>query len=132
MPVMIKLRGDLEMSIYFTLNGYISECFNTGLSVHPLFISFVKTNYPFIEIVTTNNGGYVGKLKNPEWQKKRLRIMERDGWACTECHSTKIPLNVHHIKYDKNKEPWEVPDEYLTTLCEECHSMKRRGIALDG
>jgi glutaredoxin len=65
---------------------------------------------------------YIEKLKDPRWQKKRLKIFERDDWQCTHCHSTEKTLHVHHIDYEKGLEPWEYKDEMLQTLCEECHT----------
>ena len=62
---------------------------------------------------------YGEKLQDPRWQKKRLKIMERDGWTCQGCGDKQRTLHVHHIKYDG--EPWEIEDQYLTTLCGECH-----------
>jgi hypothetical protein len=64
---------------------------------------------------------YYEKLRDPRWQKKRLEIMERDGFECTDCGSTTKPLNVHHGYYEKGKDPWEYPANSLTTLCEDCH-----------
>jgi hypothetical protein len=63
------------------------------------------------------------KFKDPEWQKLRLRIMERDKWECVNCHhSNGKMLNVHHLFYNDDFEfPWEYPDNLLVTLCEECH-----------
>lgn len=59
--------------------------------------------------------------KNPKWQKKRLQVLERDGWSCCACDDTESTLHVHHKKYDG--EPWEVPDDWLQTLCESCHEI---------
>ena len=64
---------------------------------------------------------YSGKLKDPRWQKRRLKTFERDNWCCQACGDAKTTLNVHHIKY--GNEPWDVPDDYLITLCEHCHSI---------
>jgi|688.fasta_scaffold02665_51 hypothetical protein len=63
---------------------------------------------------------YSYKLKHPNWQKKRLLIFERDNFTCQNCQSTDKQLQVHHILYSKN--PIETPDEYLITLCENCHT----------
>jgi hypothetical protein len=68
---------------------------------------------------------YSEKLKDPRWQKKRLQIFDRDVWTCQTCLCTAKTLCVHHIKYEPGKEPWDVPDEYLMTLCEECHELER-------
>jgi hypothetical protein len=68
---------------------------------------------------------YADKLKDPRWQKKRLKILERDNWACRGCNDTKNSLAVHHLKYFPDKDPWECPDRFLMTLCEECHRQER-------
>jgi len=47
--------------------------------------------------------------------------MERDNWTCKYCGTTEHTLHVHHFSY--SGEPWEAPDEKLTTLCEDCHWM---------
>jgi 5-methylcytosine-specific restriction endonuclease McrA len=64
---------------------------------------------------------YAQKLRDPRWQKKRLQIMERDGFACVDCRSKKTTLNVHHCYYYPRGEPWETPDDCLVTVCEDCH-----------
>lgn len=63
---------------------------------------------------------YAEKLKDPRWQKKRLEILERDGWACRDCGATTRQLQVHHVRYEKG-EPWDTPSEFLLTVCEPCH-----------
>lgn len=65
---------------------------------------------------------YAERLKDPRWQKKRLEVLERDAWACYHCGDTKSTLHVHHEAYI-GKKPWETPDECLTTLCDNCHSI---------
>ena len=62
---------------------------------------------------------YSEKLKDPRWQRKRLEIMQRDNFACTQCGDAKTTLNVHHWQY--SKEPWDVKNEDLTTVCRSCH-----------
>jgi hypothetical protein len=62
---------------------------------------------------------YGEKLRDPRWQKVRLTIMNRDGFACKLCQDLKSTLNIHHLKYEK--EPWDCPPELLITLCEDCH-----------
>lgn len=62
---------------------------------------------------------YFEKLKDPRWQKKRSRILERDSFTCRHCDSTTKTLNVHHLAY--SKDPWDSQDEDLLTLCEDCH-----------
>lgn len=74
---------------------------------------------------------YSELLKDPRWQKKRLRIFERDKWACTECHSTERTLSVHHKRYQSHN-PWETDDIYLVTLCNECHETEEYLKTIEG
>jgi 5-methylcytosine-specific restriction endonuclease McrA len=65
---------------------------------------------------------YKEMLRDPRWQKKRLQIMERDGFACRKCSATTKTLNVHHgLYYGYGQPPWEYPAATLFTLCEDCH-----------
>lgn len=64
---------------------------------------------------------YSEKLRDPRWQKKRLQILDRDKWRCTDCFADDKTLHVHHLDYESGAEPWDYPDHYLVTLCEECH-----------
>ena len=77
----------------------------------------------------TKEGGrgvrYSEKLKSPEWQKVRLKVLERDGWKCLKCKRSDKTVNVHHKGYEAGKEPWEYPLERYESLCEDCHKMMR-------
>lgn len=64
---------------------------------------------------------YSEKLKDPRWQKKRLEVMQRDGFACVYCGDEKTTLNVHHTKYKGN--PWDSPLKDLECVCEHCHEL---------
>lgn len=65
---------------------------------------------------------YSEKLKSPKWQKKRLEIMQRDNFKCRSCSSVDKQLQIHHIIYiNKYKNPWDYSNEFLITLCEDCH-----------
>lgn len=66
---------------------------------------------------------YRDKLNDPRWQKKRLRALERDDFTCQRCGEKNKPLHVHHKRY--RGEPWDVPDAWLETLCEDCHMVAR-------
>lgn len=61
--------------------------------------------------------------KSPEWQKKRLSILERDSWTCQCCYDKSNELNVHHTLYKSGKKPWEYEDFLLITLCKNCHEL---------
>lgn len=65
---------------------------------------------------------YSEKLRDPRWQKVRLKVFERDSWACTACGDNANTLHVHHKLYEAGKEPWDYSQEYLLTLCERCHN----------
>lgn len=67
---------------------------------------------------------YYELLRHPEWQKKRLRVMEAAGFACQECSATDKTLNVHHRHYRKGAKPWEHEDHELQCLCEDCHTQR--------
>jgi hypothetical protein len=67
---------------------------------------------------------YSEKLKDPRWQKMRLKVLERDGWQCQECGDKETMLCVHHRYYESGKDPWEYPPEALRTLCEHCHKVE--------
>jgi len=69
---------------------------------------------------------YAEKLKDPRWQERRLQIMDRDNWTCQLCGDTNATLHVHHKSY--KGEPWEAPDEALTTYCEHCHFLTEDSI----
>lgn len=64
---------------------------------------------------------YSELLKDPRWQKKRLEVLALDFWECRSCLSKANTLHVHHLWYEKGKDPWEYPINALVTLCEKCH-----------
>ena len=65
---------------------------------------------------------YWEKLKDPRWQKLRLKVMELAGWKCGTCGREDRSLNVHHRFYIKGREPWEYDLLELACLCESCHA----------
>ncbi len=66
---------------------------------------------------------YAEKLKDPRWQKKRLKILELDNWTCRSCGCTDKTLNIHHAHYRFRADPWDYPEWDLITLCEGCHEL---------
>jgi hypothetical protein len=81
---------------------------------------------------------YSERLRDPRWQKKRLEIMQRDGFACTLCQDERATLNVHHCYYEQDRDPWDYPDTSLLTLCQPCHEKEthflkvmKRGLAIE-
>lgn len=65
---------------------------------------------------------YASKLRDPRWQKKRLKILEKGEFSCLNCGDSERELHVHHLFYEKGKDPWDYDDRYLIPLCKECHA----------
>jgi hypothetical protein len=68
-----------------------------------------------------NNLTYSEQLQHPMWQRKRLEIMQRDGFQCQCCLDSETTLNVHHKQYIKGRKVWDYTNDYLVTLCRTCH-----------
>jgi len=68
---------------------------------------------------------YSEKLKDPRWQKKRLEVFQRDEFECKLCGSKENTLQVHHLIYFKNRNPWEYDNSLLITLCNNCHEFAK-------
>ena len=68
---------------------------------------------------------YNKALQHPKWQKKRLKVFERDGWKCRNCGDTETMLHVHHITYTK-KYPWNELMRNLKSLCDRCHKKEHK------
>lgn len=84
-------------------------------------------NFPQEVVMSDSNStplSYSEKLKDPRWQKRRLEILQRDGWRCHLCANDERTLHVHHLFYFPGKEPWEINNGFLITLCEDCHTGK--------
>jgi hypothetical protein len=64
---------------------------------------------------------YYEKLQDPRWQRKRLDVMQRAGFACEWCGSRAAALNIHHGWYAKGCEPWDYGEVTLYCLCQPCH-----------
>jgi hypothetical protein len=69
---------------------------------------------------------YSDLLKDPRWQKKRLKKLEAADWHCESCFDNSSMLSVHHKRYVKGRMPWEYPDEELAVLCQSCHEDMHR------
>lgn len=64
---------------------------------------------------------YAEQLKSPMWQKKRLKILQRDNFTCLLCSDTETELHIHHKEYKSGKKPWEYEDSNFQTFCKYCH-----------
>ena len=76
---------------------------------------------------------------DPRWQRKRLEVLERDGWKCRSCGSSTVTLHVHHSWYgyiydetshrSRRRFPWEYENYQLASLCEACHAWEHESLA---
>jgi len=64
---------------------------------------------------------YAQQIKHPMWQKKRLEVLEYQGFECQNCGTTKDQLHVHHPFYRRGAMIWEYERHELQTLCNKCH-----------
>lgn len=64
---------------------------------------------------------YKALLQLPQWQKKRLEVLEAAGWKCSECGAKDRQLQVHHKRYIAGAKPWEYESDDLAVLCDRCH-----------
>jgi hypothetical protein len=67
------------------------------------------------------NKSYAEKLRDPRWQRKRLEILERSEFSCDACGDSESELHIHHLLYQKGKDPWDYNDQHLLALCKDCH-----------
>ena len=83
----------------------------------------------------TGKEWYAEQCRKPEWQKKRLEVLELAGWKCEMCWQTEKTLSVHHHYYKSGAKPWEYPNRAYMAVCESCHKLLHRknfaGIAMD-
>ncbi|KKK75087.1 hypothetical protein LCGC14_2877230, partial [marine sediment metagenome] len=63
---------------------------------------------------------YKEQYKDPRWQKRRLKELERTDYTCEVCGDKEQILHVHHGSYLKGLDIWA--EEYsLYVLCKDCH-----------
>lgn len=77
---------------------------------------------------------YKQKLLDRKWQIKKNKILERDKYKCqsASCKSDDtIQLQVHHLEYLGDLDPWDYPDDMLVTLCKICHEKENNRIELE-
>lgn len=71
------------------------------------------------ESIYRTQRGYDRQRTFPEdWHERRLKVLKRDGFACT-CCGTRNDLQVHHTRGVKS---WKIKD--METLCRKCHLQK--------
>lgn len=72
---------------------------------------------------------YHEQLLDPRWQRKRLKILERDQFRCQFCGDEDSTLHVHHVHYAvKGTAPWDYRDSSLLSMCEGCHKFEEESL----
>ena len=69
---------------------------------------------------------YSQQLKHPNWQRRRLEMLNGANFECQNCGDKNKMLHVHHKQYFKNRMPWEYSDTELIVLCEDCHKEEHK------
>lgn len=67
---------------------------------------------------------YANLLQCFEWKYKRLKILLRDSYKCTDCNKISKFHHVHHTYYLQDRLPWDIEDNALVTLCYNCHKKR--------
>jgi len=65
---------------------------------------------------------YHEQMKHPNWQKKRLEVLEANGFTCEDCGAKDQELHVHHPYYKRGAMIWQYEIEELQCLCHKCHT----------
>jgi len=73
---------------------------------------------------------YQEQLQHPNWQRRRLEVLNLYGFECGNCGDKEKMLHVHHKKYVKGRMAWEYSDEELEVLCKDCHADEHENKAL--
>lgn len=64
---------------------------------------------------------YQQQIKHPNWQKKRLEVLEANNFQCKNCEAKEQELHVHHPFYRRGAMIWEYETHELECLCHKCH-----------
>lgn len=64
---------------------------------------------------------YLEKLRHPQWQRKRLEVLNLHNFKCQICFDDQSNLKVHHPYYVAGRTPWEYPLFVFQCLCQRCH-----------
>lgn len=60
-------------------------------------------------------------LQSQHWHETRLRALARAHYACQDCGKSNVPLDTHHVTYERLGA--EKPGD-LRVLCRECHNKR--------
>lgn len=63
--------------------------------------------------------------KSSAWEKKRLKILERDNYECQVCKEEggfAPATTVHHLKHLEDRLDLALDDDNLVSVCAACHN----------
>lgn len=63
------------------------------------------------------------QYKHPNWQRKRMEVLDVSGFKCQRCGDTETQIHVHHKRYVKGRMVWEYGIDELEVLCDTCHEV---------
>lgn len=72
---------------------------------------------------------YLDYMQSPEWDAKRKQRLKIDNYTCQQCHRRDVPLDVHHLTYDRFRHE-EMDD--LQSLCRLCHKTEHGELTFVG
>lgn len=64
----------------------------------------------------------MNQYQDPRWKTKADKIRSRDNHKCQCCGAA--GTQAHHLRYNIGGDIWDVPDEWLETLCDGCHEKR--------
>lgn len=67
---------------------------------------------------------YSEQLRHPNWQRKRLDVLNAANFECSNCGDRESTLHVHHKRYVKGRMAWDYAAHELEALCVECHAQQ--------
>ena len=94
----------------------------------PLPISQIVVEDVLIDVARLNNSALRGKeyqQSNRLDENLRLATLMRDGFQCTQCGTTGVRLEAHHVIWRRRGGKDTITN--LTTLCEKCHGKVHAG-----
>jgi len=66
---------------------------------------------------------YLAQLRHPKWQRKRLEVLQRDGWIVRAAQKGDYAVYADGSKAPIVTGAWEYSGDDLTSLCEDCHEL---------
>lgn len=72
----------------------------------------------FTEIERLNNLTYQEYIETPYWDNTRKRALKAAGYRCQKCRKVNVPLDVHHLTYERRGQ--ELLSDLLV-VCRPCH-----------